>query len=258
MPLNDEERQLTERLRSAADRIGVPASPLGRRQRVRARRTGQPEIGALEMLRQRMGHAPTRAIAGIVMLAILVTTVLGVITPSRAIAASSILTIIDGEVLVQEAPELEFRPGVDSETLKAGMSVEAKLDARAVLTFEDGSTMELEPGAKISIDEVSTGSQGELLVRLQQTIGRTWSHVQPLLSPNSRFHVKTPSATAVVRGTSFEIVVEIERGTGRAVTSVNVFQGKVDMVAAGAVVPVSAGKTSVVEEGKPPAQPTFA
>src|SRR3990172_2982185 len=151
-----------------------------------------------------------RAAPHFFMLAIFITTSLGVITPSRAIASSSILSILDGEVLVQETPESEIRPGEDGETLKAGMTVESKGNARAVLTFEDGSTMELEGGSKVTIGEVSNGSRGELLVRLQQTIGRTWSHVQPLLSPNSRFHVKTPSPTPVVPGTSFEIVVEIQ------------------------------------------------
>src|SRR3972149_3303606 len=100
--LNDEERQLGQRLRAAADRIAVPAG---------ARRP------------------PPRA-------------------PAPAIASGSILSIPDGEVLVQETPESEIRPGEDGETLKAGMTVESKGDARAVLTFEDGSTLELEPGSK--------------------------------------------------------------------------------------------------------------
>ncbi len=251
----EEERRFGDRFRAAADRIVVPVQPLGRRtRRVRAHRA-EPDVPLLGLLRERLADRPTRAIAGIVMLAILVTTTLGVITPSRAIASSSILTIISGEVLVQPTPDAVFRPGADGETLKAGMTVESKDDARAVLTFEDGSTMELEPGAKVAIDEVATGSSGELLVRLQQTIGQTWSHVQPLLSPNSRFHIKTPSATAVVRGTSFQITVQIQGPGGQVVTTVNVFQGQVDMVAAGVVQPVPAGRTTNVQTGSPP-QPT--
>src|SRR5262249_48800632 len=220
----------------------------------RARRA-EPQVALLDLLRERLAHRPTRAIAGVVMLAILITTTLGVITPSRAIASSSILTVISGEVDVQPTPDAEYRKGSDGETLKAAMRVQAKDDARAVLTFEDGSTMELEPGAKIAIDEVATGSSGELLVRLQQAIGRTWSHVQPLLSQNSRFHIKTPSATAVVRGTSFQITVQIQGPGGQVVTSINVFQGQVDMVAAGVVQPVQAGRTTSVETGSAP-QPT--
>ncbi|MBI2983077.1 MAG: FecR domain-containing protein, partial [Chloroflexi bacterium] len=252
---NEDERKLGLGIRGLANRIAVPEGRLGSRgRRVRARR-GENEVAVMSVLRERMGHRPTRAIAGVVLLAILVSTVLGVITPSRAIAASSILTIIDGEVLVQPTPEEPFRAGSDGEELKAGMRVETKANARAVLTFEDGSTMALEPASNVAIDEVATGSRGELLVRLQQTLGKTWSHVQPLLSPSSRFHVKTPSATAVVRGTSFEIEVEIQSATGEVVTKVNVFQGQVDMVAAGAVQAVVAGQTTAVETGRAPAPP---
>src|SRR6266508_58700 len=252
---NEEEQRLRSGIHQLAGRISVPQGRLGGRgRRVRARRN-ELDIGMMTMLRERMGHRPTRALAGVVLLAIVITTVLGVVTPSRAIASSSILTVIGGEVLVQETPESPFRIGSDGETLKAGMTVQSKTDARAVLTFEDGSTMELEPGAKVSIDEVATGSRGELLVRLQQSIGKTWSHVQPLLSGNSRFNIKTPSATAVVRGTSFEIEVEIQSATGEVVTRVNVFQGQVDMVAAGQVQPVPAGQTSSVEQGKAPEPP---
>ncbi|MDE3112707.1 MAG: FecR domain-containing protein, partial [Chloroflexota bacterium] len=254
--MNDEERQLGERLRSMADRISVPTNALGRRpRRVRARRS-EAETGVLQIVRERMAHQQTRAVAGVVLLAILVTTTLGIITPSRAVASSSILTVISGNVLVQPTPDAALRKGVDGETLKAGMTVQAVApDGRAVLTFEDGSTNELEPGSSVSIDEVSTGTRGELLVRLGQTIGKTWSHVQPLLSPNSRFHIKTPSATAVVRGTSFEIDVEIVGANGQVVTKVNVFQGQVDMVAAGKVEPVTSQHTSEVVQGQPPAAP---
>ncbi|MEK7284238.1 MAG: FecR family protein, partial [Chloroflexota bacterium] len=250
--MNDE-RDLQQRLRSAADRISVPNRPLRAGGHGVGRPTGNGSQSPLDFMRERMAHAPTRAISGIVMLAMVVTTILGVVAPSRAIASSSLLTIIGGEVQLSDAPGEPFRVAEDGAVLRAGMTVKAGTDGRAVLTFEDGSTMAIEPGSEIGVDEVATGTHGELLVRIQQAFGKTWSHVQPLLSPNSRFHIKTPAATAVVRGTSFEITVEIQ-----GETTVNVFQGTVVMVAAGAEVPVAAGKQTAVQQGAPPAPPVLA
>src|SRR5579859_113875 len=109
--MNDEEKRLSEGLRGLADRISVPSNALGRRpRRVRARRF-EAELGVMQVVRERMGHRPTRAIAGVVLLAILVTTTLGIITPSRAIASSSILSVIAGDVQVQPTPDATFRKG---------------------------------------------------------------------------------------------------------------------------------------------------
>jgi hypothetical protein len=78
--------------------------------------------------------------------------------------------------------------------------------------------------------------------------------VQPLLSANSRFMISTPSATAVARGTSFEVDVAVA-GAGAAVTEVSVFQGHVDVVAAGTVRPVMASQMTRVAQGAAP-EPT--
>jgi len=197
----------------------------------------------------------TAAGVAVVLLTILLVAVLGGIPRDRTGTSGPILSVISGEVLVRSARDAPYRSGADGERLNAGMAVQTGApNGRAVLTFRDGSTATLEPGATVSIDEVSTGTRGELIVRLGQTRGSTWEHVQPLVSPNSRFSVTTPSATAVVRGTSFEISVEVVGPSDRpiTVTTVNVYQGQVDLVAAGVVQPVTASQTTeVVQSGAP-------
>jgi len=123
----------------------------------------------VQVLRAGMRRRPALTIAGVVVLAVLATAVRFGVAPSRAIASSSILSVISGDVLVQPAPGAPLRAGQDGEAVKAGMTVQAKApNGRAVLTFEDGSTEELEPGASVGIDEASTGTRGELLVHLRQ------------------------------------------------------------------------------------------
>ncbi len=195
----------------------------------------------------------TLAVAGITVLAVVAATIGIRSTSNSATASTAILSVISGDVLVRPAPGVPLRAGQDGEALKAGMAVEAKApNGRAVLTFEDGSTVELEPGTSVGVDEVSTGTHGELVVRLRQDRGKTWSYIQPQISPNARFHIMTPTATAVVRGTAFEIVVEEVGANSAAVTRVTVFHGQVDMVAAGQVQPVTASHTAEVAEGGSP------
>lgn len=168
-------------------------------------------------------------------------------------SATVTLSVIGGDV--QVVPEgAGARVGRDGEALAAGTIIEARPpDGRAILTFRDGSTVELEPEANVKIDEHSLGTRGELLVRLYQDHGKTWSHVQPQLSPSSRFHVRTPSGTAVVRGTSFEL--DVTDAGEATVTKVTVFDGKVDLVAAGSVESVHAGFISEALERSAPTAP---
>lgn len=198
-----------------------------------------------------------RARAAVVLLAMLVVTAgLVVTTSDRPIASAPILSVLGGEVVVRPAADAPSRAGQDGETLTTGASVQTQgPSGRAVLTFRDGSTVELEPDAAVSIDEVSLGPRGELIVRLRQTRGKSWAHVQPLLSPSSHFSIRTPSATAVVRGTSFEVEVEAVGADGEVITRVSVFDGQVDLVAAGAVRPVIATQTTEVVQHSAPRPP---
>jgi hypothetical protein len=204
-----------------------------------------------QVLRGRFRDRGTWIAIAVVVMAVSTIAVAVVRDRSSLAAATLTLSVISGNVEV--VPDGGGpRAAVDGEALAAGATVLTQdMDARAVLTFRDGSTVELEPEASIKIDQLSLGTQGELVVRLEQERGRTWTHVQPLLSPNSRFYIKTSSATAVVRGTSFEVSVQNEGG-GAALTRVAVFEGRVDLVAGGKVVPIAAGQSSEVVSGTAP------
>lgn len=173
-------------------------------------------------------------------------------TPGRDLVPTSIaVSVLSGDVLVGASADAAARRAREGETVTAGMTVRTEAPGgRAVLTFRDGSTVGLEPGAAVSIDEHSIGPRGEMIVRLGQSRGKTWSFVQPLLSPSSRFIITTPTASAVARGTSFEVDVTIADAV--VATEVSVFHGQVDVVAAGMVRPVVASETTRVAHGTAP------
>lgn len=196
---------------------------------------------------------PGFVVAGLLLAILLATLLIVVARPGSELApASAVLSVLSGSVTVQPPREGSARPATDGEGLSAGMAVRTEPQGgRGLLTFKDGSTLELEPATAIFIDELSIGTRGELMVRLRQDRGTTWAHVQPLLSPNSRFMIATPSGTAVARGTSFEVDVRMSEAD-KAITEVRVFRGQVDVVAAGMAQPVTAVQMTSVTQGSAP------
>ena len=91
--------------------------------------------------------------------------------------------------------------------LQQGDVIRTGEGAHAVLTFFDGSVIELEPDSEIRVETLQATSAGDLLMTMQQTIGRSWHVVSRTLTPNSKYEVRTPAATATVRGTAFLVTV---------------------------------------------------
>jgi hypothetical protein len=169
---------------------------------------------------------------------------LGVIGASaradQAQAASTSLSVLGGDVRIRHASG-DVTVAADGDLLAAADSVETGADGRAVITFFEGSTVEIEPSSAISIDALSVEADGGTIVRLTQAAGRTWHVVTKLLMGSSRYEVRTPASTASVRGTQFEIDVTVVDGD--PVTTVLTSEGR---VAHSAPDPARPGQTSEV------------
>lgn len=120
------------------------------------------------------------------------------------------------------------------------------------LRLHDGSLLQLQANSRsklLRLRDLPTAQRRNTLIELD--LGRVDASVAPQ-SSGSRFQVKTPLATAGVRGTRFGVTVPA--GAGR--TSADVVEGRVDVqaVARGAEAPVSveAGQGAVVRPGAAP------
>src|SRR4030042_2266066 len=100
-----------------------------------------------------------------------------VFPPSGAQAATTILSVISGEVLVQDAGAATPRPAVDGEVVQQGDRVITKADSRAVITFFEGSTQELEPDTDVTIQRLDFNERGTFSIRIGQSLGVTWNSV---------------------------------------------------------------------------------
>jgi hypothetical protein len=144
-----------------------------------------------------------------------------------------------------------FAPALDGEVYATGDLVRANVDGRAVLTFFDGSSLSVDPGSQVKVVALNRVSTDGIQVTIEQSLGRSWSSVQKLKTPDSRYEVRTPSTTAVVRGTGFLTFVQ-QLATGGTQTTYQVDEGTLLVNAnAGGSVTVPAGTQVTIAEGAP-------
>ena len=162
----------------------------------------------------------------------------------RALGATTMVTIISGDIQVRHGATGSFVSATDGEVLAAGDTIRSADGARAVLTYFEGSTVSIEPNSELTIETASANPDGSTVVVMQQNVGRTWHVVTKLITGNSRYEVKTPASTASVRGTAFQVDSDGER------TVVTTSEGTVVALVADpdrpgqtVDVPVPAGKT---------------
>src|SRR2546428_3093065 len=161
-----------------------------------------------------------------------------------------VVTIIDGTVDVAHGTAA-FARVADGQVLNAGDRVRTADQSHAVVTFLDASTIELEPGTIVTVVQATATQSGAVTIQLQQPIGRTWSSVQRLLRTDSQFELRTPAATAVVRGTGF--VTDVSASGATTVTTAD---GNVEVTAQTRTVVVPAGSLTTVQPGAAPAPPS--
>lgn len=181
----------------------------------------------------------------------------GNVSNAKAFGASTSLTILSGDVSVRHGSDA-FVAAVDGETLNAGDAVRTAADARAILTYFEGSTVTIEPASEISIDNAETLADGGTVVAMTQTLGRTWHVVTKLITGSSKYEVKTPASTASVRGTEFQ--VDADANVTTVTTTEGTVMQRVDDPSTGGAtvdVPVPAGtmQTQVKHAAAAPARP---
>jgi len=169
---------------------------------------------------------------------------------SSAINQHCTLTIIKGNVRVLTSGSADWVQGSDGMTLIVGTRVNTLLDAKALLTFYNGSTIELDPSTDLEIQKSESDGKSSTIV-LKQFLGKTISRVVELVDPGSRYEIQTPSAFALVRGTLFSVEI-----VGLNNTVVKVMEETVTVGAQGKTVSVPAGYQVTVIFGAAPSTPT--
>ena len=163
---------------------------------------------------------------------------------------AAVLGILTGDVDAARSGK-DFTPALDGDVFATGDMVRANEKGRAVLTFFDASTVSVDPNSNVRVTSLARASSGGIVAEIEQTLGRTWTSVTKLSSPDAKFQVKTPTLTATVRGTAFETIV-IKLPNGTITTTIKTAEGEVVVqAAAGGEVRVGAGQQVDITEGQP-------
>jgi len=172
-----------------------------------------------------------------------------ILTQQRASAANMTLTILGGTADVARGTG-GFSRAADGQVLSAGDRVRTADGGHAVVTFLDGSTIEIEPATTITVIQATAAASGAITIQLEQAIGRTWSSVHRLDHADSKFELRTPATTATVRGTGFLTDV-----LASGATTVTTTDGIVEVSAQGTTVVVPAGSLTTVQPSSAPSPP---
>lgn len=177
----------------------------------------------------------------------------GALVPAGQAAASgaSTLTILSGAVFVRHAGG-DFGSAGDGTVLVAGDTIKTGTDARAVLTYFEGSTVEIEPDSELTIAAARSDPNGDTIIVMQQDLGVTWNVVTHLLTTGSMYEIHTSTATASVRGTQFTVAVAADGTTTQTTTEGTV----ADTDAQGTTTVLTPpGYQTTTRRGEPPTQP---
>lgn len=154
--------------------------------------------------------------------------------------------------MIQPVGDQEFAPAEDGTTLRTGDRVKTAGESYAVITFFEGSTIELEPETEVLIQQLQSADDPSVTpaIAMKQFLGTSWSRVVKLSDPANRYEIETPSALVLVRGTLVETRVQPDE-----TTVVKTVEGQVAVVAQNVQVAIDPGTETTVEPGKPPTPP---
>jgi uncharacterized repeat protein (TIGR01451 family) len=168
-------------------------------------------------------------------------------TPTAKPTPVTILSITGGELQVKREGTNTWIQAAVKMTLRPGDTIKTGPDTVTVITFFEGTTVEMEPSSEITIAELGISDTGATTIHLIQVLGGTVSRVKKLTDTDSSFEISTPAAIAAVRGSTMLVNV----GTNGK-TVVGNEEGDIRIIVAGIEYTIHEGMQRTIAPGQPP------
>jgi len=175
---------------------------------------------------------------------------LGVLMVQSLVIVQRIASVSEvvGDVYVKARGASDFSPLGDREHVLAGYTVKTGPGAGVTLNWVDGSRIRIGPETTMRVRKCVLNRNTQARTSLfDLEVGRIWVRVLSALSGQNKFEIRTPTATAGVRGTVFLVEVD-ESGE----TEVAVYEGEVHLKSRKGEASVPAGHMALVEGGHEP------
>jgi hypothetical protein len=161
------------------------------------------------------------------------------------------LTELVGQVEVT-AKDGTWQPASEGDLARTGQRLRTQQESSVTIMFFDGSRTSLASNTEITFTRLD-GSWGDVLrAELTQPYGTTTNSVVNLRSGNDRFTINTPSGTASVMGTVFNVSVDDQGHTFYAVE-----RGKVQVGNSVREVDLAAGQGTYTRIEQAPEEPSY-
>ena len=178
--------------------------------------------------------------------------------PAEPTGETGTLSSLTGNVTVMRQGTSAWIAATSGMKLGTGDSLKTGGNSSVIITFFDGSVMEVRSDSEISVEELSKASGGATTVHINQVIGNTVNRVKNLVDSSSTYEVETPAGSAVVRGTIYEIQVdESGRTCTGTVNEEDKAEHSVGFTGGGVTVKIGEGMTSCCEAGGIPGTPFY-
>ncbi len=132
-----------------------------------------------------------------------VATLLAVLLPSLALAASGEVSFLEGTA--SRSPKAGGKVALSLKgAVEQGDLVETGPNSRLELALPDKSVVRLGPSSKLRLDEAAFAEDSRSF-KATLVLGKAWAKVSSLFGSEKNFEVKTERAVAGVRGTIFRV-----------------------------------------------------
>lgn len=168
----------------------------------------------------------------------------------RGVPVNGRALFVRSEVLIREPGTGKWHALHGNDAVRQGSSIRTKSEAAVEIVFDDGSSFYQGPDTTLDVDVSQIKGEKSLFQRLILGTGRVVMKIRRATGKDSRIEIRTPSATAVARGTEFRVTAG-----ARDVTTSEVLHGVIDVEAMQHGVAVHEGEGTLVRRGEPPMQP---
>jgi hypothetical protein len=134
----------------------------------------------------------------------------------EAAGTRAVIREISGTVEVKTPAEAQWSPAVRGQALARTTLVSTGFKSGALIDIGN-STLSVQPLTRLSLEELIRAGENEK-VDVNLRAGRVRANVKPPVGGRTEFTVRSPTATASVRGTSFEFngtILRVEEGRVR-------------------------------------------
>jgi len=123
----------------------------------------------------------------------------------------------EGAVSVLKKGAEKWREARVNMPLGIGDAVYARKESFAEIVYSFGAVLRMDEDSKIIIEEATENS-----VKTSTTVGNVWTNMRKLVSSKKEFELSSPTATAAIRGTVFQMEAKADSST-----DISVFEGTV-------------------------------